>query len=197
MEEEKKLISPMIFDNKEVNSPQEQKLIRPMEFDVPTKSFEDKTFIILYKIISDGEEHEYENVYSVCIGRTETYNDIKEKLISGVPVDIHRSRITTETKQTETETGDRKYYLIPYEECISVYSFCTSVKEYYSDDPFDIEDYNDGEAPEDIKNDLELNPNYLTPEQQDYKKMLRASMERDKFLNTLRSEGGPMNSSNI
>lgn len=159
-------------------------LQKPMDFDVRTKSFEEKTFIILYKIDDDDLDDIYKSCYSLCIGRTETYNDIKNKLISGVPIDIHRSKIITETKQTESISGDRKYYLLPYEECISVYSFCTSVKSNYQDDDFDIENYNTSEIPEDY-NELAESPNYLTPEQIEYRNMLEAAIGREKLFRDL------------
>lgn len=199
MSEHSKFIEPFVFDNEKDRhefgfgiDEKKQGLMRPMEFDVRTKSVEEKNYIILYVVDWDSNLDEHDEmltrIYSLCVGRTEAYNDIKNKLVSGVPIDIHRSKVITETKQTESESGDRKYYLIPYEECISVYSFCTSVKEYYSFDPFDIEDYNDSEVP-DNPNEFENNPHYLTAEQLDYKKMLEASMHRDKMFDTMRAEG--------
>lgn len=199
MAEERKFIEPFIFDNEKDRKEfgfgideKKQGLMRPMEFDVRTKSVEEKNYIILYVVDwdsnGDSQDEILTRIYSLCVGRTDAYNDIKNKLISGVPIDIHRSKVITETKQTETESGDRKYYLLPYEECISVYSFCTSVKDYYSFDPFDIEDYNDSEVPE-TSNEFENNPNYLTAEQLDYRKMLEASMHRDKMFRAMKDEG--------
>ena len=167
-------------------------LINPMVFEAPTKSFEEKIYIILYTLNDDSERDNdiYSKVFSICVGRTEVYLDIKNKLISGVPVDIHRSRILTETKQTETITGDIKYYMLPYEAAISVYSFCTAVKEYYNDE-FDIEDYNDGDVESvgvSVESELASHPMYLTAEQQEYRKMLNEAIHRDKFIETVRSE---------
>lgn len=193
MSDNNKLIEPMIFDEPDKVNPN-QGLTKFMDFDVRTKSIEEKLYIILYRL-NDSDDEIYSKTFSICIGRTEAYNDIKDKLISGVSVDIHRSKIITETKQTESETGDRKYYLIPYEECISIYSFCTSVREYYSFDDFDIEDYNDTEVPEDNTDaDLAKNPRYMTKEQQDYMKMLEASMSRDKFIKSIINEKNDNNS---
>ena len=186
MEENKKFIEPMIFDNPEQINGNKQ-LIKLMDFDVRTKSVEEKVYIILYKVY---EEDETRNEYSVCYGRTEAYNDIKNKLISGLDLDLYKSKIITETKQTETSSGDRKYFMIPYDECISIYSFCVSVRGYYSDDEFDIDDYTDGLEPEEINvpSEFEGRPTYLSPEQQEYRKLLEASMKRDKFLDALRNE---------
>lgn len=186
MEENKKFIEPMIFDNPEQDRGNKQ-LIKLMDFDVRTKSVEEKVYIILYKIY---EEEEIKNEYSICYGRTEAYNDIKNKLISGIDIDLYKSKIITETKQTETSSGDRKYFMIPYDECISIYSFCISVRGYYSDDEFDIDDYNDGEGPEEVNipSEFEDRPTYLTPAQLEYKKLLEASMKRDKFLSALKKE---------
>ena len=128
----RELIEPMIFNDDKVDK--NKGLIHPMEFDVRTKSIEEKIYIILYKIIDSNNEDEYNNIYSICLGRTDAYNDIKNKLLSGEEIDIHKSKIITETKQTETESGDRKYYLVAYEDCISVYSFMISIQDYYSDD---------------------------------------------------------------
>jgi len=195
MSEEKKLIDPIIPNedpkiiSKFIDRPGIDKrtgLINPMELDVRTKSIEEKIYIILYHTNPDDDMDEiYGQIFSVCVGRTEAYLDIKNKLESGLDVDIHRSRIITETKQTEWESGNRKYYMIPYEECISVYTFCTTVKGYYGDD-FDIEDYNTGDVPEDPNDHLASHPTYLTAEQLEYRKELEASIGREKLMEELR-----------
>lgn len=184
MDENKQFIEPMIFNDAPQNPNKD--LIKPMDFDVRTKSIEEKLYIILYTLDGDDLEDYQKHTFSICIGRTNTFNDIKDKLISGLDIDVHRSKIITETKQTETESGDAKYYLLPYEECISIYAFCISVKSYYSEDKFDIEEYNNTEIPE--KDDIESLPGYLTAEQIEYKKLLNASINRDKFLHSLRQE---------
>lgn len=183
-DETKHLIEPMIFDQQPDPKPvdPENGLIKPMDFDVRTKGIEEKVYIILYKIESDEKDPIYENIYSVKIGRTETYNDIKEKLLSGLNIDIHKSLVITETKQTETKTGDRKYFLMPIQECGSVYSFCITVSEYYSGDPFNIEDFSNTPIPEDPNTMLSELPNYLTPEQQEYRQMMEESMRRDRMF---------------
>lgn len=197
MTDENKLIEPLIFDSEEMRS----KFIRSdsddirkntptpikgMDFDVYTKSVEEKLYIILYKINDDTIPEDQCNIYSLCVGRTEAYNDIKNKILSGVDVDIHRSKIITETKQTDTNSGDRKYFLIPYEECISIYSFCISVRDYYSYDEFDIDDYNNSEVP-DNTNELDSHQNYLTADQIQYRNMLNAAMNRNSFIDSIRN----------
>lgn len=168
-------------------------LQKGMDFDVRPKSPEEKLFIILYVLNEDEEDELRNHCFSLCIGRTEAYNDIKNKLISGLDIDIHLSKIITETKQTETESGDRKYYLLPYEECISIYSFFISTSEYYSEDDFDIEEYNNTSVPD--QNELEKNPNYINKEELDYLKMIESSMSIDNFLNSIGNtdENGNLN----
>lgn len=184
-EKNRPLIEPMIFDNPDNVAQNNKGLQKGMDFDVRTKSFEEKIYIILYRLEGDNLEEYQKNCFSLCIGRTNAYSDIKEKLISGLDIDIHRSKIITETKQTETATGDTKYYMLPYDECISVYAFCISVADYYSDDDFNIEEYNNSEIPE--ADDITKLPGYLSPEQLEYRKMLEASFNRDKFLNDLKN----------
>lgn len=193
--QEKKLIEAMVFDEPEqtTSSQSEQgQLQKAMDFDVKTKSIEEKIYIILYKL-TENEDDVYNQIFSICVGRTEAYGDIKNKLISGLDIDLHRSIVITETKQTETRSGDRKYFLLPLNECISVYAFCIQVAEFYSDDNFNIEDYNntliDNESS--ISSPIEQSsiiPRQLSQEELDYKKMLDASMQRDKFLDSLRRE---------
>ena len=138
--EEKELVRAI----KPLEEPKEEpKYKRAVIIDVPTKHFEDKTYIILYQIKNE-EDKLYRQLFAIRKGRTQAISDIRDKLQSGVDIDIHKSVVITETKQTETDTGNTKYYLIPLEESISVYSFCKSVEEYYGLDYFDIEEYNEG-----------------------------------------------------
>ena len=195
MPEMNKLIEAMIFDEPEqaVSVDSDHKnLQKAMDFDVKTKSIEEKIYIILYKL-TENEDETYNQVFSICVGRTDAYNDIKNKLISGLDIDLHRSIIITETKQTESRSGDRKYFLLPLNECISVYAFCIQVAEFYSDDNFNIEDYNNTLIDNDTNSSqpIELEsivPRQLSQEELDYKKMLDASMKRDKFLDSLHRE---------
>ena len=182
-----KFIEPMEFDDENskigfIDDDKKPTLIKPMEFDTPTKSVEEKMYIILY-IIATDDSNEIDKTFSICIGRTEAYNDIKDKLISGFGIDIYKSKILTETKQTDTKTGDRKYYLLPEEDWISVYSFCKTVEEFYSDSDFNIEDYNDDYIEEEDSKDLSSESRfYLTAEQKEYKKLLDEAIKRESFL---------------
>ena len=107
------------------------------------KSIEEKIYIVLYVLNSDYTEEDldriYHNIYSVCIGRSETYEDIKLKLNSSIGVDVYRSIVITETLQTETRTSNTKYYLMPFNECISVYEFVKRVQPLMPKDDFDID----------------------------------------------------------
>lgn len=170
--------------------------IRPMTFIAKEKGIEEKIYIILYKLNeSDIIDEVTSKIFEVCIGRTAAYLDIKNKLQSGLDIDVHRSYVITETRQTETSTGDIKYYMIPYEECISVYSFCISVSDYFSDDDFDIEEYSDGDVPEESR--LNRAAHIMSAEQLEYRRMLEESLGRDKFITGLREQFGPGNSNNI
>lgn len=162
---------------------EESGLQRVLEFDAKPKSFEEKIYIILYKVLDDNNIAEnFDGGYQIHTGRTETYNAIKDLLISGVEIDIHRSLIITETKQTETKTNDKKYYLMPFDECISIYAFFNSVKFYYNDKDFDIEDYNNTIPidDEEDKYSFERNTMHLTKEQEEYRNMILRSMMTDK-----------------
>ena len=154
---------------------EETKFKRALIIDVPTKHFEDKTYIILYQIKNE-EDKLYRQLFAIRKGRTQAISDIRDKLQSGVDIDIHKSVIITETKQTETDTGNTKYYLIPLEESISVYSFWKSVEEYYGLDYFDIEEYNEGfeyDNEEDSTNSISSSENRVFDEMtMEYKRML-------------------------
>ena len=177
--EEKKLVSPIIF-NDDKKPDENAGLVRPIIFDAPTKDVEEKTYIILYNIEPEDDMDEiYSRIFSVCIGRTDAYFDIKDKLTSGLGVNIYTSKVITETKQTETETGDTKYYLLPYAECVNIYAFCTGLQAYYGDDGFDINDYLNNGSMED-KDDMENHAFFLTPEQKAYRAMLDEMMNMKK-----------------
>ena len=182
--EEKELISPIIFNDEEnTKKDNNSKLVRPIIFDAPNKDVEEKTYIILYNIEPDDDMDEiYSRIFSVCIGRTDAYFDIKEKLTSGLGINIYTSKVITETKQTETESGDTKYYLLSYEECINIFAFCTGIQAFYGDDGFDINDYINNGSSEDI-DDIQNNVFYLTPEQKAYRAMLNEAMNMRKTNN--------------
>lgn len=144
----KDLIDPMQFE-RESPYAEKKEIKRPMVFDAPIKSVEDKKYIVLVIGLIDGDLP-FDGHYKICNGRTECYRYIESILESyGDAIDIVRSKIITETKQTETETGDTKYYLMPMDEIISIYSFCKSVEHYYEDRAFDIDQYLT-ENPEDV-----------------------------------------------
>lgn len=148
----KNLINPMVFDDDKKN-----KLINPMTFDAPTKSFEDKIYIVLIEL--ESSDNLFDGQYKVCNGRTDCYRYL-EKLfeIFGSDINAYRSKVITETKQTESETGNTKYYLMPYDEIASVYTFCKSVESYYGDTAFNIEEFvsdleeDEEESEDDVEN---------------------------------------------
>lgn len=170
---------------------------RGMTFIAREKSTEEKIYIILYRLNNTSEDTDdvTAKTFEICFGRTAAYVDIKTKLQSGLDIDVHRSYIMTETRQTETATGDIKYYMIPYEECISIYSFCVSVAEFFDSDEFDIEDYADGDIPED--NRLENTNHFMSADQIQYRKMLEESLGREKFINMMRERIESGESNNI
>jgi len=190
--EDKKLVQPIIFNDENTSKQDENaKLIRPIIFDAPTKDVEEKTYIILYNIDPEDDMDEiYSRIFSVCIGRTDAYFDIKEKLTSGLGVNIYTSKVITETKQTETESGDTKYYLLPYDECVNIYAFCTGIQSFYGEDGFDINDYVNNGSPDD-KDDMENNTFFLTPEQKAYRAMIDEAMNMRRSTNNPQSNDNP------
>lgn len=187
-DEEKKLIDPIVPYREEqpkenvVNNKKD--LIQPITFGVRTKSVEEKIYIIFYKL-NECEDEDMSNIFSICIGRTETYSDIKNKLESGMAIDVHRSRVMTETKQTDSNSGEERYFMIDYEDCISLYSFCKKSEYLYEDMNFSIEDYNDGNVPE--TDELASHPGYLTKEQQQYRDMLMDAISRERHEKEMHS----------
>lgn len=155
-------VDPVIFEPGAELAPEPQnqpkKGIRPAIFEAPIKSFEDKTYIVLVKLFNDDDL--FDGSFKVCHGRTECYTHIEDVLESYADsVDIHNSLIITETRQTETETGDIKYYLLNLPECVSLYAFCKSVETYYGTYGFNIEDYNKGNNPKEDAESSSLIPN--------------------------------------
>lgn len=147
-------------------------IIYPIKFVEKDKSPEEKIYILLYEL-NDIEDDVQSKTFSVCIGRTMAYLDIRNKLQSGLSIDVHRSIILTETRQTETETGYSKYFMVPFKDAISVYAFCISSAPYFNDDEFDIEDYSDGDVPE---NKVEYNDRPFTEFEMEYMQMLDDGM---------------------
>lgn len=122
-------VDPMQFDK---NSPyyQGKKAESPIAFNIPTKSFEDKKYIVL--INQESNDELFNGQYKICNGRTECFRYIHTLIEAfGDEIDAHNSKVITETKQIEADTGNNKYYLINLEDSVSVYAFCKSVEEYY------------------------------------------------------------------
>lgn len=153
-------IDPVIFEPGAPLAPKEEpkkKPIRPAIFEAPVKSFEDKTYLVL--IANDTDDDLSDGNFKICHGRTDCYRFIETLLESyGDSIDIHKSIVMTETRQTETETGDIKYYMINIPECVSMYSFCKSVESYYGEYGFDIEGYNKGYSQEEIEDNKLVDP---------------------------------------
>ena len=136
MSEEFKNKAMEFFDEEE----EKNKPNKAMLFAEPSKSVEDKIFIVLiYGLYS---EDLFDGNYKICNGRTEAYRFIETLVQSyGSDFDPHISKVITETLQTETESGDIKYFLTNYFSSLSVYAFCKAVENYYTDDKFRIDDY--------------------------------------------------------
>jgi len=118
----------------------DKKPIQPMTFDVPTKSTEDKIYIVIME--DESNDPMFDGQYKICHGRTECYRYIQGLIEAfGEDVPVHTSKVITETKQTETDTGNSKYYLINYDESLSIYAFCKAIEMYYTDDKFSIDDH--------------------------------------------------------
>ncbi len=187
-----KLFNPIIFDNQDHSETVVQKPINPIIFEEKDKHYEEKTFIILYNIEPEDDMDEiYTRIFSICKGRTEAYFDIKDKLTSGLGVNIYTSKIITETKQTETKTESIKYFLLPFEDCLNIYAFCTAVQDFYSDDGFDINDYTGDSSRED--DDLDNSDVLLSPEQMEFGKLLMDSIKNKNTNLCFRSDNDSNN----
>lgn len=192
----KKLIDPLEYEKSAPNNG-ENKLINPMIFDVPTKSPEEKIFLVLVYIESNDEL--VDGSFKICYGRTGCYRYIQSLIEAyGTDVDVHQSKVITETKQTETETGDSKYYFINYLDALSIYSFCKAVESNYAEDGFSIDNYfsppasdTDGITSEIHKfnRQAELAAIYSTEDPEMAKVMLEAFNERH-IVNVLDSSNG-------
>ena len=150
-------IDPMEFERE---SPYYQKPAteQAMVFDEPTKSFENKTFIVF--IVEEGNDDMFDGHYKVCNGRTETYRYIQSLVESfGNDIDVHNSKIITETKQIEAETGNGKHYMTNFNSCLSIYAFCKGVEGFYEGsilNEFKIDDYFSPPEAKDIP-DIDMN----------------------------------------
>lgn len=166
----------MSFENKDL-----------MIFDKkPNKSSEDKIFIILYKLVDIDEDlpEIFSRVFSICKGRTLAYKDI-ESIVMTENVDVVKSIIITETKQKDED----KYYLLPFDDCVSIYTFCKSVENDYIEDGFNIDDYvseSSSTNSDTSNNDIQMS--LTTEEQIEYKKLMEESKNRRIFLSNLKKE---------
>lgn len=152
-----------------------KKLINPILFDDTPKNFEEKTYIIL-EYLYDGNENDYVKQFEIIVGRTAVYKYIAE---NAEYMDIHKSILITETKQTETETGERKYYLLPLDKSISVYYFCKHTEQFYQNIDFDIEDYNYSDEEEEIEDNTNSKTTNSSPESLDIWNALLSSKNDD------------------
>lgn len=173
-EEKRELIDIFIPNESKEDVSETSKLQKLMDFDVPDKGFEEKIYIVLYRIIGSTVD-DFDGLFDVCKGRTETYETIKNHFISGMDIDIHNSKIITETKLKD-KNNDKKYFLIPFDECISIYAFFNSVTSYYGDDEFSIEDYNVSKTDNDSEETYQR-----SKEQKEFEENIIQSLKDDKF----------------
>lgn len=182
-------VDPMVFekDSPYSNTTDKKKPVQPMVFDVPTKSFEDKIYILL--LVGENNDSLFDGNYKICTGRTECYRHIQTLIEAfGDDINVHESMVLTETKQTETDTGNRKYYLINYQDSVSVYAFCKSVESFYSNDTFSIDNYFEPPKADDtIKSTFEdTSSPYVTTDDPVMAKVIAETMaERNERLKNL------------
>jgi len=161
---EKKLVDPYeiirdgeaSFKDKSIED-----LINPVEI-VPedTKSFEEKLYIIL--LFEENNDNLVNGSFCIALGRTECYRKIQTLLEAfGDTIDIHEGKVIVETNKYR----NNKPMLMPYDDCISIYSFCKSVENYYSGSiKFDIELYNyqrSSESSEDSNEDDSVTNDFI------------------------------------
>ena len=149
----KNLIKPyeILKDGKKpFNGKSYEDLINPIEV-LPegSKSFEEKIYIIL--VIGDNNDGFFNGNYIIANGRTECYRKIQNILEAfGEDIDIHESKVIVETNTLR----NGKPTLMPWDDCVSIYSFCKSIEEYYKGvDSFNIENYNYEKTYENNEND--------------------------------------------
>jgi len=122
------LIDPLVTVDNGLTDP----LLPP---DEPDKGFEEKKYLVLWVMNDDSSE--FGNHFFVGTGRTETYYFLRDNISE---IDIHNSYILVETKQTETKTQVRRWYMTSIDKAITVYQFLKKVQDNYHDG-FDVEDY--------------------------------------------------------
>jgi hypothetical protein len=165
-ENEKVLVDPMSFKPGSEFSDQKPEKTFGVDM-IPDKDVEKKTYILLLKLedyITDLETDEC-GIFVVCEGRTAAYRMIENYLQRyGASVfNVYDSRILTETKQTNSKTNKREYFMINYDKAISVYGFCKTVEGFYGKMGFSIDEYvDDSEAYE--GSELEAEDNEVASE---------------------------------
>lgn len=122
------LIDPLVVVDNGLTDP----LLPP---DEPDKGFEEKKYLVLWVMNDDSSE--YGNHFFIGTGRTETYYFLRDNISD---IDIHNSYILVETKQTETKSNVRRWYMTSIDKAITVYQFLKKVQDNYHDG-FDVEDY--------------------------------------------------------
>ena len=104
--------------------------------DEPDKGFEEKKYLVLW--VNNDDSSEFGNHFFIGTGRSETYYFLRDNITE---IDIHNSYILVETKQTETKTKVKRWYMTGIDKAITVYAFLRKVQDNYND-KFDVEDYN-------------------------------------------------------
>lgn len=124
----KPLIDPLL--------PMEDGFIDPLlPPDEPDKGFEEKKYLVLW--VNNNDSSEDGNHFFIGTGRSETYYFIRDNISE---IDIHNSYVLVETKQTETKSKVRRWYMTSIDKAITVFAFMKKVQDNYND-KFDIEDY--------------------------------------------------------
>lgn len=129
------IINPIRFFKKEEMT--EEGYIRPIRFEDPIKGPEDKIYLVLYYIVTD--DGNLEKSFELCKGRSECVSFLEDNIEQ---IDINQSKVITETRQTETKTGNLKNYFLYIDSALSVYDFFKYMESINADLSIDIEDYN-------------------------------------------------------
>lgn len=124
----------------------EKKMISPITYDAPEKNPEEKEYIILYYVQMDDDVSQ---CFSRVTGRIETFRNIAQMLLYyEEDVDINKSVVLVETKQTQTKTGNEIYFITHPNDSFTIKNFLNFC-------------YNNG-IPEDILKEFPISDNILT-----------------------------------
>lgn len=203
-------INPMEFfrdEKPQIKNPDGS--IEPMIFyknkELKKKHYEEKLFIILYKLkdtATDDLPEEFTRIYSICVGRTAAYRDIQTKLVNN-NIDIIDSVVITESLPKDENNNEisNKYYLLNLADCYNIYKFCKAVEDQYADSDFRIDSYLDKDVNlenfkmEDIiSNTSEVNGLLVNESNDEIQKIIKENKERQIFLDILRRN---MDSQNV